>query len=83
MAPDSRSHRMVRPLWLCRVCAGPWPCGPARLALLREFGGDRCGLSIQMATLYVSALHDLSRLHPYDEPTPELLFQRFVGWVRQ
>lgn len=51
-APDNRAtspcrpHLPLRPLWLCRVCAAPWPCPVARLTLRQEYAHDRVGLSV-------------------------------------
>ncbi|MGW0431009.1 hypothetical protein ACWDV4_00450 [Micromonospora sp. NPDC003197] len=69
------THTAIPRLWLCRGCGGPWPCGTARLSLLREFAHDRVGLSVYLAGLYVVALTDL---HPMD---PALIYGRFLGWV--
>ena len=71
----------MRPLWRCRVCAGPWPCQPARLLLLMEYRRDRVGLSVHMATCLFDATADLMTLNPNPGPSPEELFERFVGWT--
>nr|MDT0661457.1 hypothetical protein [Micromonospora sp. DSM 115978] len=80
-AGQPRPHLPQRPLWLCRVCAGPWPCGPARLALLREHGGDLIYLRMYLASQMHDALRDLIRLHPHDPPTPEATHDRFLAWA--
>ena len=72
----------IRPLWLCRVCAGPWPCQPARLLLLLEYRRDRVALSIYMASCLFDAAADLLRLNPDPGPRPDELFHRFVAWTR-
>ncbi|TDB73402.1 hypothetical protein E1165_17420 [Micromonospora sp. KC723] len=36
LAPAEAEHLPMRPLWLCRRCGQPWPCGAAKLALLRR-----------------------------------------------
>ncbi|GAB3981558.1 hypothetical protein GCM10027615_62430 [Plantactinospora veratri] len=33
----------------CQTCRDPWPCAPARLALLVGFKGDRVGLMMYLA----------------------------------
>jgi hypothetical protein len=70
----------MRPTWLCRSCAGKWPCNPARLALLAEFGTHRLALHLYLAGQYVDALADLSKVSPN---TPHAdLYDRFLGWPR-
>lgn len=77
-----RAHRPTRPLWLCRVCAAPWPCSTARLALLREYTADRVSLSVYMAGVMHEAAGDLWRLNP-SEPELANLFGRFLAWTRR
>lgn len=76
-----RAHLPQRPLWLCRVCAGPWPYGEARLALLREHGNDLTYLRIYLASQMHDALRDLITLNPYAAPTPAATFKRFLSWA--
>lgn len=71
----SRDHIPIPRLWICRNCAGPWPCGTARLNLLREFTNDRIGLCVYLASQYATAVDDLYPTHP------ALIYGRFVGWV--
>ncbi|MGW0433313.1 hypothetical protein ACWDV4_12350 [Micromonospora sp. NPDC003197] len=68
-------HTPIRRLWICRNCAGPWPCGAARLSLLREFADNRPGLCVYLAGQYVIAVDDLYPTHP------ALIYGRFLGWV--
>ncbi|MGC4836454.1 hypothetical protein ACLQ3D_18340 [Micromonospora vinacea] len=77
-----RQHLALRPLWLCRVCAAPWPCPVARLTLRREYAHDRIGLSVYLCSVLHEAAADLYRLNPYDGPDPAALFTRFLGWAR-
>ncbi len=77
-----RPHSPMRPLWLCRVCAAPWPCSPARLTLGREYAGDRLALSVYMTGRLHDAVADLYRLNPNPGPDLTELFDRFLGWVR-
>jgi hypothetical protein len=74
-------HLPLRPLWLCRACAAPWPCAPARLGLLHEYAGDRVALLVYLGGLLHDAAGELHRLHPHDGPAPEQLFARFLGWA--
>ncbi|MBY8871217.1 hypothetical protein K7640_05070 [Micromonospora sp. PLK6-60] len=71
----------MRPLWLCRVCAGPWPCQPARLLLLLEYRRDRVGLSVYLAGCLFDAAGDLLKLNAKPEPSPAELFDRFLAWT--
>ncbi|MEU5944568.1 hypothetical protein ABZ793_03295 [Micromonospora sp. NPDC047465] len=74
-------HLPLRPLWLCRGCGAPWPCGPARLTLLREYAHDRIALLIHLGGLLHDAAGHLHTLHPHDGPDPIQLFNRFLGWA--
>lgn len=78
----SGAHLPLRPLWLCRVCAAPWPCAVARLSLLREYAHDRVGLLVHLSERLHEAAGELHTLNPYDGPTPGQLFARFLGWAR-
>ncbi|MFE9183679.1 hypothetical protein ACFYMB_10125 [Micromonospora haikouensis] len=81
-ATTTAQHLPLRPLWLCRACAAPWPCAPARLALLREYADDRVALLIHLAGLLHEATTQLYTLNPHDAPEPAQLFARFLGWAR-
>ena len=67
-AQRSRLHLPLRPLWLCRACGGPWPCGTARLTLAANYRNSRVALSIYLAGMLYTAVEDLYRLHPHDAP---------------
>ncbi|WP_320069700.1 hypothetical protein [Micromonospora sp. RTGN7] len=75
-------HLPLRPLWLCRACAAPWPCATARLTLLREYADDRIALLIYLAGLLHEAIGHLYTLNPHDAPEPGQLFDRFLAWAR-
>ncbi|GGM60792.1 hypothetical protein GCM10011608_52330 [Micromonospora sonchi] len=77
----SQSHLPLRPLWLCRICAAPWPCSPARLTLLAGYRHDRVALSIYLAAMLYDAVDDLYRLDPQTVPKPATLHDRFLGWA--
>ncbi|WBB91638.1 hypothetical protein O7597_00910 [Verrucosispora sp. WMMC514] len=76
-------HTPLRPMWCCRTCGQPWPCGPARLRLRAEYDGDRPGLSIYLAGLMHEAMRDLYHLNARDAPAPAALFDRFLAWARR
>lgn len=79
--PRSRPHLPQRPLWLCRVCAGPWPCGEARLALIHEHADNLTSLRIYLAAQMIDAIRDLLALNYDEAPKPEALFKRFLSWA--
>ncbi|MET8349243.1 hypothetical protein [Micromonospora sp. NPDC005206] len=76
-------HLPRRPLWLCRVCAAPWPCASARMLMRVEYRADRVALSIYMAGQLFDATADLYRLNPNPAPDPQELFNRFLAWTAQ
>lgn len=78
-----REHLPIRPIWLCRVCAQPWPCGEARLRLSAEYMNDQVALSVYLASTLGEAADDLRKLNPEPGPDHALLFGRFLGWTRQ
>lgn len=81
-SPDARPHTPQRPLWLCCSCALPWPCGAAKLYLVREYECDRTGLALYLCAQLYDATTDLYRLYPSNPPKPQVLHARFLGWVR-
>lgn len=74
-------HVPLRPLWICRSCAGPWPCAVARLMLKCEYDADRPELSVFMTTVLHAATEELTKLTD-PGPRPAELFTRFVEWTR-
>ena len=78
--PLPPEHLPLRPLWLCRRCGRPWPCGRARLVLLVEYRDNRIGLFLYLAGLLHEAIEDLRRLNPSTTGTVRDLFDRFLGW---
>ncbi|MEU8311678.1 hypothetical protein ACFYPF_03400 [Micromonospora sp. NPDC005223] len=84
--PLSNVHRIyqhlpMRPLWLCRVCAAPWPCATARMLLRHEYRQDRVSLSVYMSSCLFDATGDLLALNPNPGPQPGELFDRFLAWT--
>lgn len=80
MSRANRPHLPVRPVWLCRACGHPWPCGAARLSLLVEYRDNRPGLLIYLATLREEATAQLAQLTPAEPPGD--LTDRFITWAR-
>ncbi|MEV0806420.1 hypothetical protein [Micromonospora sp. NPDC050200] len=77
----TRLHVPLCPLWLCRACGAPWPCGTARLTLLADYRGSHVALSIYLAGMLYNAVDDLHRLNPHNRPKPGALHERFLGWA--
>lgn len=73
-----RPHTPMRPLWRCRRCGCPWPCPPARLALLAEYRDARSSLAVYLALALADALDDLHRLSLDNRG----VHARFLGWLR-
>ncbi|WP_073832920.1 hypothetical protein [Micromonospora sp. CB01531] len=74
-----RSHTPIRPIWLCRTCGNPWPCGDAKLALLAEYERDRVSLFVYLAGQLGDAMDDLAKLRADMLGSGEL-FGRFLSW---
>lgn len=74
-------HTPQRPMWLCRACGHPWPCGNARLRLRHEYAHDTVSLRIYLASRMVEAIDDLLTLDPHGAPTAEAFFARFLAWA--
>ncbi|WBB48672.1 flavin reductase [Verrucosispora sp. WMMA2044] len=70
-------HVPSRPTWRCRNCGARWPCGAAKLRLLRQYRGDRVALLVHLVTLYAQADAQLG-----DTSSAVGLFDRFVSWAR-
>ncbi|SCL19042.1 hypothetical protein [Micromonospora inyonensis] len=75
-----RPHTPIRPIWLCRACGHPWPCGEAKLALLAEYGQNRVSLFVYLAGAFGDAVDDLGKLHSGETPISGELFDRFLSW---
>ncbi|SCL45312.1 hypothetical protein GA0070606_0698 [Micromonospora citrea] len=80
IAPVAVGHRPLRPLWLCRRCGQPWPCGAARLALVAEYQDCPVSLFIYLAGCLHDAIDDLHRLNPSETGSAADIFDRFLGW---
>nr|MDT0663443.1 hypothetical protein [Micromonospora sp. DSM 115978] len=73
-------HSPLRPLWLCRACGQPWPCGRAKLALLTSYQDSRLNLLLYLSGRLHEAIDDLHRLNPRTTGDVRDLFDRFLGW---
>jgi hypothetical protein len=80
IVPAAVEHLPLRPLWLCRRCGQPWPCGVAKLALLAEYRDSRVSLCLYLAGCLHDAIDDLHRLNPAETGTAAGIFDRFLGW---
>lgn len=74
-------HVPLRPLWICRCDAQPWPCAESRLALTREYAGNQVTLCVYLGMSLAEAMRDLHLLDPAGAPEPAALANRFLGWV--
>lgn len=72
-AADETPHIETRPSWDCLACDKPWPCDPAREALVLELSAT--SLRIHMWIRLEVAAEDLPA-----SPAGEL-FDRFLRWV--
>jgi hypothetical protein len=81
--PATELHVPLRPLWICRVDAYPWPCADARLDLTNGYRGKTMSLTLLLAAHFVEALNDLHSIDPDlgTPPDPRALYERFMGWV--
>ncbi|MGW4461736.1 hypothetical protein [Micromonospora sp. NPDC004704] len=80
---SSGLHLPLRPLWICRIDAYPWPCADARLDLTSGYRGKTISLTLFLASQFVEALNDLNTIDPAlgPPPDPRALYERFIGWV--
>lgn len=69
-------HLPDRPSWGCRGCDNPWPCVPAKLRLLDEYGRSSPALMIYLTSQHALAVEDIGETR-----TALDLYRRFVGWV--
>ncbi|MEU1363776.1 hypothetical protein ABZ356_28480 [Micromonospora zamorensis] len=79
MTARPRPHLPMRPAWLCRNCAAPWPCGPARLDLAAEFDGHSIALAFYLAASMHEAIDDVHGL--VLRPNLPAMHARFLGWL--
>lgn len=70
----SHDHRVRRPAWVCAVDGYPWPCAPARAALVGAFP-DQVVLTCLAARWMAQAAADLA------VAGPTALYGRFVAWA--
>ncbi|WP_229402095.1 hypothetical protein [Micromonospora okii] len=75
----SRPHQPMRPAWLCRSCAAPWPCAPARLDLAFAYRGNSVTLALYLTASMQQAMDDTYRLG--GDPDFAALHARFLGWL--
>jgi hypothetical protein len=74
-------HQPLRPPWICRCDAQPWPCADARLALSHEYADNRVTLCVYLGTSLAEAVRDLYVLNSAGAPEPALLANSFLDWV--
>ncbi|GID43512.1 hypothetical protein Aca07nite_07870 [Actinoplanes capillaceus] len=69
-------HTADRSSWDCRVCERPWPCAPAKVALIEEHRADSSVLLLYLVATFYEARN--SYLHQQE---PADLYGRFVIWA--
>lgn len=79
--PQPSPHTAIRPLWICRTDAQPWPCAEARLALTQEYRDALVDLCVYLGLSLARATRELYQLNPSECPSPEAMHGRFIGWV--
>ncbi|MEV1154031.1 hypothetical protein AB0J27_01300 [Micromonospora chokoriensis] len=79
MTARPRLHLPMRPAWLCRNWATPWPCGPAQLDLVTEFYGHSIALAFYLASSMQQAVNDMYGLG--GRPDPTVMHTRFLKWL--
>ncbi|MET7709283.1 hypothetical protein [Micromonospora sp. NPDC005413] len=77
MTARPRPHLPMRPVWLCRNCAAPWPCSPAQLDLIAEFYGHSIALAFYLAASMHEAIDDVYGLGL--RPSSPAMHARFLG----
>lgn len=83
IVPELELHTPLRPFWICRTDARPWPCPDARLNLLRVYGERRLELYLYLGAQFVHALAELDGIAAQagGGPEPGALHARILGWV--
>ncbi|MFU8850526.1 hypothetical protein ACNAW0_06040 [Micromonospora sp. SL1-18] len=77
-------HLPRRPGWKCRVCGDmDWPCPSARMLLGIEYRRNLAALGVYMAQQLTQAAEDLRRLTPANPPDGNVMYDRFMLWVRR
>ncbi|MFE9689507.1 hypothetical protein [Micromonospora sp. NPDC005806] len=80
IASAAVEHLPLRPLWLCRRCGQPWPCGTAKLALVAEYQDAPVSLFLYLTGCLHDAIDDLLRLNASMTGSGADMFDRFLGW---
>ncbi|QLQ39616.1 hypothetical protein [Micromonospora robiginosa] len=78
--PGRVEHLPMRPLWLCRRCGQPWPCGAAKVTLVADYRDSPVNLFLYLAGHLHEAIDDLHRLNPSLTGSAADMFDRFLGW---
>ncbi|MGW4463470.1 hypothetical protein [Micromonospora sp. NPDC004704] len=82
--PELAEHTPLRPLWICRVDARPWPCPDARLNLVAAYLPDRrIELYLYLGLQFTTALVELDTVAVDNgvRATPSGLHVRILGWL--
>lgn len=82
--PELAEHTPLRPLWICRIDACPWPCPDARLNLVAAYlPTRRIELYLYLGLQFTTALAELDTvvLEAGAQPDPYSLHARILGWL--
>ncbi len=71
-------HAAARPSWDCATCGQPWPCAPAKQALLTEYAGLQTSLRVYLGVCLFEASEALTA---HGAPVPADLHERFLSWI--
>jgi hypothetical protein len=74
-------HVPLRPLFICKIDAQPWPCADARLGLVTGFRDRRISRCLFLGAMFIDCMNDLYKLNPDTAPQPAALYARFFGWL--
>jgi hypothetical protein len=72
-SPDNGGHEVSRPSWECAACGRPWPCDPAREAMMGSMSSVE--LNVYLAFCFGDAAEELP-----NDPLVEL-HRRFFSWA--
>jgi hypothetical protein len=75
-AAQPTTHLPQRPIWLCRMCGGEWPCEPARERLLQDYESEPVSIAMLMWTQLEHYAFDKG------EGPLSGAFDRFIAWTR-
>ncbi|MGW4462482.1 hypothetical protein [Micromonospora sp. NPDC004704] len=82
--PELAEHTPLRPLWICRIDARPWPCPDARLNLVAAYlPARRIELYLYLGSQFTTALAELDTVvvETGERADATGLHVRILGWL--